>query len=332
MAVSIELAPTRLANHCRDAISWLKMSSSNAKYAAESATLFKYRCNFGQVDFFCRADRGTRCIHCGAIHPTSQTGVIDFVQRATERNAYFDQIYSAGRSHKLDGIEETLDRTYKPGLEIARRCPEICGHDPSHRVENLAILDVACGSGWVTAGLLQQETVRNCRLHAFDISPHGPELLARLERTIPHSNRVETSVQDASAMLFEDRTFDVIIGSSVLHHFDDVRGFLTDCKRILKPGGVATFGEPFALGYGLGAAALMVAQRQTGRFYPGLVEHYNDLACRIKGSPELLASLVDKHLFFQSSFLSQARSCGFESVEFVPLATRNYYVTATFTN
>jgi len=52
---------------------------------------------------------------------------------------------------------------------------------------------------------------------------------------------LEMSVQDASQMRFAPESFDIVIGSSVLHHFDDVEKFLIDCRKILKPGGAAVF-------------------------------------------------------------------------------------------
>ncbi|HEY2843069.1 MAG TPA: hypothetical protein VGJ09_05435, partial [Bryobacteraceae bacterium] len=39
----------------------------------------------------------------------------------------------------------------------------------------------------------------------------------------------------------------------------------------------------------------------------------------------MVAGLVDKHLFFQSSFLSMALSAGFTGVKFISLAPREYY-------
>ena len=78
------------------------------------------------------------------------------------------------------------------------------------------------------------------------------------------TNSLEMSVQNADSMVFEDSTFDFVIGSSVLHHFDNVEEFLRKCRRILTRGGAATFGEPFAMGYGIGSASLMIAQKLLG--------------------------------------------------------------------
>jgi SAM-dependent methyltransferase len=149
--------------------------------------------------------------------------------------------------------------------------------------------------------------------------------LAKFEKTIRTSNALEMSVQDAEAMLFDQGTFDFVIGSSVLHHFKDPERFLVRCRRILKDGGVATFGEPFALGYGLGAVALMLAQKQLRTRYDAVTALYNDLCIRIQGPEQAVAKLVDKHLFFRSAFIDMAHRAGFGAVDCVPLASREFY-------
>jgi len=282
-------------------------------------------CHCGAVDVLSREEGSARCLHCGRIHPVSPRGVIDFAQKKTEQSSYFDGIYAAGHLHKIDELYETSIRTYENSIETSEAYLKLCGYDFTHPLEGLSILDVACGSGWVTAGLLQHKLIRNCNFHAFDISSHGPESLARFAETVQSTNRLEMSVQDAEAMAFGEAYFDIIIGSSVLHHFNEVEPFLRKCKRILKPGGVATFGEPFAVGYGLGAAVIMLAQKQLGTTYQAVEDLYNDIAYRIKSPRELLTNLVDKHLFFQSSFLTLAQRTGFKDVQFVPLAPRDFY-------
>jgi ubiquinone/menaquinone biosynthesis C-methylase UbiE len=197
---------------------------------------------------------------------------------------------------------------------------------PFQGCRNASILDVACGSGWVAAGLFRHPNVRNCKFHAFDISIGGLELLSRFERhAAKGGNRLEMSVQNAEEMFFTDASFDYVIGSSVLHHFSDPALFLRDCRRVLKPGGVATFGEPFGVGYGLGAAALMLAQQRRRKKHDAVTRMYNDLAVRMKGKPEQLAGLVDRHLFLHSTFLDMAYAAGFKKVDFLPLATREFY-------
>ena len=195
----------------------------------------------------------------------------------------------------------------------------------SQGLEGASILDVASGNGWVTAGLLLHPKIRNCKFHAFDVSSSGLQQLAKFQKTVSTSNALEISVQDAEAMLFERGTFDFVIGSSVLHHFQDPERFLAACRLILKDGGVATFGEPFALGYGLGAIALVLAQKQLRTKHHAVTALYDDLSIRIKGPDQVLAKLVDKRLFFRSAFVDMARWAGFSEVECVPLASREFY-------
>jgi ubiquinone/menaquinone biosynthesis C-methylase UbiE len=288
-----------------------------------TSTLFRYKCRCGVSDFL-RIEAGTaQCSVCAAAYPRSPGGVIDFIGETTKQNEYFDSVYQAGRSSKAEQLSRELGHPHD--RRVAEAFLKNCGFPLDTPFHDLSILEVACGAGGFTAALLSHAGLHNCMLHAFDISCHGPELLARFERGVKSSNRLELSAQDARGMVFEDACFDIVVGRSVLHHFDDVEGFLRDCKRILKPGGVATFGEPFALGYGLGHACLKMAQAQLGTRYQGLEEAYKDIAHRIKIRGEQMAGLVDKHLFFQPTFISLARRAGFDSVDFVSVPPYNYY-------
>jgi ubiquinone/menaquinone biosynthesis C-methylase UbiE len=248
-----------------------------------------------------------------------------FARDATEQNVYFDSLYKSRRFHKKDEAGETARQTYANSAALAQRYLALCGVDLSTQLSELSILDVACGAGWVTAGLMSHPNVNRCRFHAFDISPDGLEMLGSFVRGQPTTNRLEMSVQNADSMVFEDSTFDFVIGSSVLHHFDDVPAFLCKCRSALTSGGVATFGEPFALGYGIGSATLMIAQKQLGTSYNRIRDLYSDLLLRVTGPPEAKSRLVDKHLFFQSTFITMARRAGFSEIEFVPFASREFY-------
>ncbi len=261
------------------------------------------------------SDSVARCRACGIEHST-EMDVIRFTTEKTEQNAHFDAIY--------DAVEDA-NHGYKSRATLAQTYLTLCGCDLSQGLEGASILDVASGTGWVTAGLLLHPNIRKCKFHAFDVSPSGLQQLARFEKTVSTSNALEISVQDAEAMLFDRQIFDFVIGSSVLHHFSDPERFLADCRLILKDGGVATFGEPFALGYGLGAVALMLAQKQLRTKHHAVTAFYDDLSIRIKGPDQVLAKLVDKHLFFRSAFIDMARRAGFSAVECVPLASREFY-------
>lgn len=265
------------------------------------------------------------CNNCGGTYPVSPSGVLIFFQGKTGQNIYFDNLYFAGLSHANDKLRKGYSDAFVECVNRAERHLKLCGFDSTQPVENLSFLDVACGSGWLTAGLMQCKNVSNCRFHALDISPEGLDMLAGFNKSMKSSNSLEMSVQNAEDMRFGDAAFDVIIGSSVLHHLDHYEAFLNDCRRILKPGGVALFGEPFAIGYALGAAALMLAQKDLGTHYDAIDAFHADIAYRVKGPGWLLTDLVDKHLFFQSQIIPLVQRAGFSSVDFLSAGTREYY-------
>jgi SAM-dependent methyltransferase len=289
-------------------------------------TIFKYKClSCAAVDLLDEHGSAAHCQHCGASYPISPSGVIRFIGVETEQTQYFDELYAQGRSHARDEADQHYAGPYTDAVKRCEAYLKACDLDLASGVSNLSILDVACGSGWVSAGLVQHPSVRDCKLHAFDISAEGTELLARFARTFFSTNHLEISVQNADRMVFADSSFNLIIGSSVLHHFDEFEDFLTHCRSLLMPGGIAVFGEPFALGYGIAGAALRAAQDILGRRHKAIDAFYTDLAFRLRNPRELLRPLVDKHLFFESIVERVARHIGFAEVKFVPWASREYY-------
>ena len=78
---------------------------------------------------------------------------------------------------------------------------------------------------------------------ATDISPG---MLRRLERSAAELGvPVETAACEASALPFEDDSFDLVFGHAVLHHLPDLDAAFREFRRVLRPGGVVAFcGEP----------------------------------------------------------------------------------------
>jgi SAM-dependent methyltransferase len=186
---------------------------------------------------------------------------------------------------------------------------------------------VACGTGWLTAGILSMPNVKECRLHAFDVSIPGLKRLNEYAVTLNTTNKLELSVQDADRMVFAEESFDIIFGNSVLHHFEDYRGFLNQCYSILKPGGCAIFGEPFAIGYGLAFGAMKAASQILKIENKTVNYNYKDLRFRIANADNKvkLSTLVDKHLFFQGELERTSRTMGYSAVRFAPVDRAAYY-------
>ncbi len=101
------------------------------------------------------------------------------------------------------------------------------------------VLEYGCGTG----------------THAFDLASWGSHVTGidiseeAIRQSIEQakqsgiSDRTEFYCMNAEAMTFPDATFDLICGSAILHHLN-LPEALREINRVLKPGGIAIFGEP----------------------------------------------------------------------------------------
>jgi ubiquinone/menaquinone biosynthesis C-methylase UbiE len=101
--------------------------------------------------------------------------------------------------------------------------------------ENVSVLELGCGTGYFTKELSKT----NAKITAIDISP---DLLKFAKSQIQNKN-VEFLLEDACSMSFKDSTFDVVLGSSVLHHLD-IDSAVKEIFRVLKKNGTIFFTEP----------------------------------------------------------------------------------------
>ena len=131
----------------------------------------------------------------------------------------------------------------------------------------------------------------------------------------------------ATEACFRAAAFDTCIGASVVHHIADVRGFLADVWRILKPGGRACFIEPslryhrvLAMAFADIIAMLLArdptytADRQT--LHNWVAEARRGVM--LQGDLALLAGYEDKHMFVGETFEAVALEAGFATAEALP--------------
>ncbi|HNR19484.1 MAG TPA: class I SAM-dependent methyltransferase [Bacteroidia bacterium] len=96
------------------------------------------------------------------------------------------------------------------------------------------VLEIGCGTG-LFSGKVYNKT--NCKLTSIDISP---ELINEAKNKYPE---ITFRLEDAMNTSFQSNTFDVVFGSSVLHHLDFKKS-LQEIFRVLKPEGRIVFAEP----------------------------------------------------------------------------------------
>ena len=120
------------------------------------------------------------------------------------------------------------------GQQRARRRAELIVEAADLATGDCA-LELGCGTGLFTRTFART----GCRLVAIDVSP------SLLDRATANGvdGRVTFRLDDAEQLSFDDEAFDVVVGSSVLHHLDIDRA-LGEIHRVLKPGGRVAFAEP----------------------------------------------------------------------------------------
>jgi ubiquinone/menaquinone biosynthesis C-methylase UbiE len=77
----------------------------------------------------------------------------------------------------------------------------------------------------------------------IDVSASELELARDHMERLGYGDRIDFLVADAHRTPFDDDSFDLIVGGSVLHHLE-LRTALQEIRRILRPGGRAVFHEP----------------------------------------------------------------------------------------
>jgi SAM-dependent methyltransferase len=106
------------------------------------------------------------------------------------------------------------------------------------RVDGMPVLDFGCGHGMAAVVLARA----GARVTAFDLSP-GYVAEAR-RRAAANGVAVEFVQADGERLPFADGAFRRVWGNAVLHHLD-LRVAARELYRILSPGGVAVFCEPW---------------------------------------------------------------------------------------
>ena len=110
------------------------------------------------------------------------------------------------------------------------------------------VLDLGCGEGRHVHGLYQMDG-----LHIHGVDLHEPSLKKAQEgldflKKPPEeeTGSVQLETGDATALRFEDDTFDAIICSEVLEHLPDYQAALAEMRRVLKPTGKLCITVPHA--------------------------------------------------------------------------------------
>jgi 2-polyprenyl-3-methyl-5-hydroxy-6-metoxy-1,4-benzoquinol methylase len=151
--------------------------------------------------------------------------------------------------------------------------------------QGMRVLELGCGTGHFTREL----ATTGAMIDAIDISP---ELLAAAREYCAVAN-VTFQIQNAYALDYEDSVFDVVVGSSVLHHLP-IKPAIREIYRVLRPRGKIRFTEPNMLN-------------------PQIAIQKNVPAVKRR-----LGDSADETAFFRWSLARLLREIGFRCVQITP--------------
>jgi ubiquinone/menaquinone biosynthesis C-methylase UbiE len=125
------------------------------------------------------------------------------------------------------------DGTVEDFVQASERlCQRVC--DASRIRDGMDVLDVGCGFGGTIASL--NERFHSLSLTGLNIDERQLER-ARAEVKPSAGNRVSFVEGDACKLPFEASSFDVVLAVECIFHFPDRQQFLTEARRVLRPGG-----------------------------------------------------------------------------------------------
>jgi ubiquinone/menaquinone biosynthesis C-methylase UbiE len=199
----------------------------------------------------------------------------------------------------------------------ARKIEHALEHAGAAGLKPKMILDVGSGSGNSVFALAH--LFPNTHIVASDLSPDMVAIMCRRAEQRGVDDRVTAIVADASRLEPSPGSFDMIIGSSMLHHLLDPFAALGRLLAGLHPGGLAVFYEPFQAGNLIMRQCLGEIWRRApyhGDIGPDLVEFIRvlilglDLMLEEPRVHPILSSLDDKWIFTRKQMNEAALHCG----------------------
>ena len=174
-------------------------------------------------------------------------------------------------------------------------------------------LEIGAGTGYFTLNLMQAGVVRDAV--CTDISPGMLHALEGNAQRLGLS--VETVTCDATALPFEDGSFDLVLGHAVLHHLPFLDRAFAEFARVLRPGGTLLFaGEPSRHGDRIAAVPKRVAWRISPlwRRAVGARPAPNGNGHGPADADHALEHVVDVHAFTPGDLERHARRAGLVDV------------------
>jgi len=106
--------------------------------------------------------------------------------------------------------------------------------------DNLRVLDVGCGTGYTTSGILNREDV--CEVVGLDMNP--TQLKRAVKNLSLRRDKISISRGDADHLPFIDGSFDAVISVGAIEYFPDPERVLRELSRVTRFDGTVVVGGP----------------------------------------------------------------------------------------
>jgi ubiquinone/menaquinone biosynthesis C-methylase UbiE len=139
----------------------------------------------------------------------------------------------------LEGIPPVGTTFYNlvSGSGIFQKHYELVARDLLNYATGGKILDVGAGPGWLMIKI--SEIGPDFKIFGVDVSKSMvKKARANLARA-GLAEDIEVTAANASAMPFDDESFDAVVSTGSIHHWKDPTSCLNEIYRVLKPGGHA---------------------------------------------------------------------------------------------
>ena len=137
-------------------------------------------------------------------------------ERRTRSRAFFD---------RMAPLWDTIGSDFQTGAARQRVAASLLPSD-------LAVADVGSGTGYLSAAL-------DGLVGRLILVDHSPAMLRKARRNLDGSStRIEYRQGELDDLPLENAEVDGLVAGMVLHHVPDLRAFLREAERVLKPGGV----------------------------------------------------------------------------------------------
>jgi ubiquinone/menaquinone biosynthesis C-methylase UbiE len=173
------------------------------------------------------------CTNCGRVARASEDDILDLLPvSGSAEQEHYDDWYDASRSGPappLDSLEHHWRSRYYPmNRAVLERVGDVRGK---------IVLLLGNGTSEQELYFLTRDPAA---LVFSDLSPVAVRA-ARDRWADAVDGRVRWAAIDATELPLADESVDLVYAYATVHHIEDVRGFLAEVGRVLKPGGRAVF-------------------------------------------------------------------------------------------